>query len=278
MKSIRGVVLVCCALFLIVGCGERASVTGEFGTLTVRGKVIVEGASPGGIEVVAEGTGMRAEVGESGEFVLVGVPAEPVLRFTRADGIDHSESVDARHQGTHLIKIDARGRGSRSRPVRGRLTQIEGIVETISDSSITVDDAHRGLVTVAIGAETVIRKGQLVLLPAQIVVGDRVHVMANGPNDALVAVQIMLQNSAGERPENATANGVVSAVGANQLSVVTGAGTEVLVNVTVTTEIRSRGQSIFFSSIEVGDRVEAKGLRVDPSTIEAQRINVQHKG
>jgi hypothetical protein len=138
---------------------------------------------------------------------------------------------------------------------------------------------------VAIDEQTVIRKGQTALEATDLEPGDRVHVMASGPNESMLAVQIMLQNTGdGEDdgddddvPAVGTANGLVSAVGTSQLSVTTGSGREMIVMVTPETEIKSRGRALAFSEIEVGDRVEAMGRRIDATTIEARKINVQQK-
>lgn len=77
---------------------------------------------------------------------------------------------------------------------RGQLKELEGLITAISPASITVNNASTGgPVTAAITANTVIRKGHTRLTTNDLKVGDRVHVKTEGPADALVATQIMLQ-------------------------------------------------------------------------------------
>jgi hypothetical protein len=283
MRRMMGAVLACAVLVLMAGCSEEARISGEFGTATVNGRVVLSGefagTSPQGIEVSVAGTGKRLTLDAMGEFAFMDIPTGATLRFSREDGLDHEFVLGSSNREEVVVEINARGRGSRNRPVRGRLTQLEGIVEEVSGTSLTLLDSHRGSVTVTINEETVIRKGQTALEATDLEPGDRVHVMASGPNEAMLAVQIMLQNTGDDDdddvPAMGTANGLVAAVGASQLSVTTGSGREMIVMVTPDTEIRSRGRALAFSEIEVGDRVEAMGRRIDATTIEARKINVQ---
>lgn len=73
--------------------------------------------------------------------------------------------------------------------------EIEGTVEAISPSSITVRN-NQGSQTAAIVPSTVIRKGNRTLTVVDVPVGSRVHVKAErGTDGALVATEIKLQNS-----------------------------------------------------------------------------------
>ncbi|MHB9001896.1 MAG: DUF5666 domain-containing protein, partial [Thermoanaerobaculia bacterium] len=66
----------------------------------------------------------------------------------------------------------------------------------VSADSITVNDAStHGDVTAEITADTKIRKGNTVLLPTDLKIGDRVHVKAQkNDDDTLTALEIKLQN------------------------------------------------------------------------------------
>jgi hypothetical protein len=74
--------------------------------------------------------------------------------------------------------------------------EIEGLITDVSGDSITVNDAStHGDVTAEITADTKIRKGNTVLLPTDLKIGDRVHVKAQkNEDDTLTALEIMLQN------------------------------------------------------------------------------------
>lgn len=77
----------------------------------------------------------------------------------------------------------------------GQTAELEGLITKVSSSSITVNNASTGgPVTAAINSSTVIRKGNTTLKASDLKVGDRVHVKTTGPADALVAIEIMLQN------------------------------------------------------------------------------------
>ena len=79
----------------------------------------------------------------------------------------------------------------------GQVKELEGLILEVSDASITVQNASTNRAeTAAITEDTVIRKGNQQLLPADLEAGDRVHVKTTGPADALVAREIILQKPA----------------------------------------------------------------------------------
>lgn len=73
----------------------------------------------------------------------------------------------------------------------------------------------------------------------------------------------------------ATANGIVTAIGADSLTVHRAEGQDVTVQVSATTAIRKLGLPIGFADIQIGDRVESRGTRVDDATIAAVAIEVE---
>jgi hypothetical protein len=76
----------------------------------------------------------------------------------------------------------------------GQVKELEGLITEVSDASITVHNASTNRdETAAITADTVIRKGNQRLTPADLEAGDRVHVKTTGPADALIAREILLQ-------------------------------------------------------------------------------------
>jgi hypothetical protein len=79
----------------------------------------------------------------------------------------------------------------------GQVKELEGLITAVSDTSITVHNASTNRPeTAAITADTVIRKGNQRLTPADLKADDRVHVKTTGPADALVAREIILQKAA----------------------------------------------------------------------------------
>ncbi|HUP46902.1 MAG TPA: DUF5666 domain-containing protein [Thermoanaerobaculia bacterium] len=80
---------------------------------------------------------------------------------------------------------------------QGQVKELEGLIEEVSDTSITVHNAstHRPE-TASITGDTVIRRGGTRLQASDLKKGDRVHVRTTGERDALVAVEIILQKPA----------------------------------------------------------------------------------
>ena len=74
--------------------------------------------------------------------------------------------------------------------------ELEGPITAVSSKSITVMNASTGKPeTAAITKDTVIRKGNTTLTPADLKVGDRVHVKTTAAaGGTLTATEIMLQN------------------------------------------------------------------------------------
>jgi co-chaperonin GroES (HSP10) len=80
----------------------------------------------------------------------------------------------------------------------GQTKELEGPITEVSDTSITVMNASTAEPeTAVITPTTVIRKGNTTLTPADLKVGDRVHVKTTTNADGtLTATEIMLQNPA----------------------------------------------------------------------------------
>jgi uncharacterized Fe-S cluster-containing radical SAM superfamily enzyme len=80
----------------------------------------------------------------------------------------------------------------------GQTMELEGPITAVSDKSITVMNASTAKPeTAAITKDTVIRKGNTTLTPADLKIGDRVHVKTTTNADgSLTAMEIVLQNPA----------------------------------------------------------------------------------
>ncbi len=77
----------------------------------------------------------------------------------------------------------------------GQTRELEGPIVSVSQTSITVNNAStKRAETAAITGATVIRKGNKRLTPADLKVGDRVHVKTTGANGSLTATEIIVQN------------------------------------------------------------------------------------
>jgi hypothetical protein len=170
------------------------------------------------------------------------------------------------------------GGHSRRRGIgRTPLTQVEGRVTAISATSITIHEASGTDVTAAIGPDTVIRHGNRILAPADVAVGTEVHLkLAAVDGGGFLAVDIFVSDSTsdGGSEDHATVVGLVTAIGTNQLTVLTDDGSKT-VQVNDSTVIRKGNTTITFSQIVIGDQIEAEGTKVDDTTILASHVHVE---
>jgi hypothetical protein len=269
-----------------MACQTETTVTGSYGSSAVNGRVVltesIASHSPAGIEVRAVGTGLTARTNEAGEFTMTGLPDRAVdLTFQRED-----DQINARLAAVapgpqvvvELSKNQARRRG---RGVGHPGMEIEGVVKSFATGSLVVTSPRLGDVTVVVDDKTVIRKGNQTLATDALVAGVRVHVKASVATDGTkTAVEIKIQNGEGDDDEEnggttMTANGRVSEVGADQITVHTADGRDVVVKVDASTIIKYRGQPYEFAKIKVGDHVETMGTRVDDTTELAKKIEIQ---
>jgi uncharacterized protein DUF5666 len=199
---------------LLGGCGHSEnSLTGPTtGERALSGQVMpvgdLAGASPAGITVTALGqtavTGMAgrsalvdkvAVTDAAGRFAFTGLSTGNVpLAFSRGDGINAHMTVSA---SVTTVVVDLQ-RGQATIHDGGQTMELEGPITAVSDTSITVMNASTAKPeTAAITPTTVIRKGNTTLTPADLKIGDRVHVKTTANADGtLTATEIMLQNPA----------------------------------------------------------------------------------
>ncbi len=223
------------------------------------------------------GTGMSALLATDGRFSFFGVPETADLIFTRGD-VNARVRVTASPAPLQIeLNSNAASVGRRRAAPSAPLLQIEGLITAIGATKITVHDSHNQDVTVKITTDTIIRKGDQALQPADLHIGDRVHVQAKVSGDEKTAVNIMLQNPEddGSASQTMTANGTVKATGASELTVSTVPRGDVVVKVDSSTIIRKQGDRIALSDIHVGDEVNTMGTRIDDHTLQATQIEVR---
>jgi hypothetical protein len=150
-----------------------------------------------------------------------------------------------------------------------------GIVASVAADAMVVHRANGSDVNVKVGSTTDIKKHGVAIPFSSIKAGDHVEVRGTKVDDKTVqAVQIEVEDAPGTVPDDhnngaAEVSGSVTAVTAASLTV---GGTTVKVD--SHTVIRKNGQTISLGGVKVGDRVEAKGTRVDATTILASTIEV----
>ncbi|HEX7418299.1 MAG TPA: DUF5666 domain-containing protein [Thermoanaerobaculia bacterium] len=80
--------------------------------------------------------------------------------------------------------------------------QVEGLIVSVSPTSITVHDSHGQDVVMVITAATVIRKGDQTVPVADLKKDDRVHVKASLVDGTLTALEIIVQQQGGKEGDN----------------------------------------------------------------------------
>jgi hypothetical protein len=277
-------------LAVILGACQQSEtrVNGILGSSSVSGKVTttgdLTGSSPAGIEVSVRGTGMRTVLDQSGAFSMFGLPAEDAtLHFTRADGVD-ATYVLAKGESQVDISLTKSSAKSRRRGVGHPGAEIEGLISATGEGTITVKTGNGSEYVVTLTETTIIRKGNRTLTVEDLTVDTRVHVKAlRGDGDSLNAVEIKVQNANGEDDGDddstpaVTANGIVTEVGTDYLMVHTADGRDIKVMVDENTRIKREGKPFPLAEIEVNDRAECMGTRVDDTTILAKKIETQDR-
>ncbi len=281
MRTSRTIVIVA-AVLVVAACRDHETPTGGYGVQGVSGVVTMavgmSNSNPAGVRVTVRGTGMSALLGTDGHFSFFGVPPTVELLFARDD-------VDARIRVTPSpaplqIELNSNGAsiGRRRAAPSDPLLQVEGLITKVSDTEITVHDSHDQDVTAKITADTIIRKGHQTLHPADLHVGDRVHMKVKVSGADKTAVIIVLQNPE-DHDDNGgqtmTANGTVKDVGTDQLTVTTEPKGDVVVKVDKNTIIKKQGDRISLSDIHVNDQVNTMGTRIDDHTLLARQIEVR---
>jgi len=272
----------------LAACNGEKSITATNGMRQLTGKVVpvgdIGGASPQGIEVTLRGVGITAVTDATGSFALTGVPDGAMeLSFSRSsDGIDAALDVDA---GVEAIIVELQ-RGSanpRRRGARSPRIQIEGPITAISDTSITVRDASRKAdITCAIVETTTIRKGYRKLTPADLAIGNQVHVTASPNPDATYnAIEIKLQEGEGDgsgddQPAKRELEGLVTAISATSITLIDASTGEQTAAINGDTVIRKGGTTLTAADIKVGDRVHVKAKVEADTSLTALEIMLQN--
>lgn len=290
----KAVILLMLAVAL-AGCNGRreSSITGSYGSSMISGEVVLSGVantSPAGVEVSVRGTGMTSTLGADGQFVFANAPEGAVLDFRRAaDGIEASLRLDA---ASGFVTVDlqqakatatAKKSGRRRSAGRGgeKLFEFEGVIRTAAADSIVVFTSRKEEVTIGLAADTIIRKGQTILTPADLVAGTRVHVKARFANDAYSAVLVIVQNEGeGEDDDTPPAvreyEGTVVSMSAQELVVFTSKKQEVKFVLTADTVIRRGSATFDLAQILIGMLVHVKATPNADGTNTATLVIVQN--
>jgi archaellum component FlaF (FlaF/FlaG flagellin family) len=281
--NLKRIGLIVTAVLALGGCqNHEKSITGSYGNTVVTGQVTmaadVANGTPAGVQVTVGGTGMSAILGADGRFTFTGVPDGAVLHLRRAtDGIEATTTAVA---GFNAIELSKTTVTSSRRRASSPGVEIEGTLTKVAADSITVATESHGSFVVALTPTTIIRKGETTVAPADLKVGDQVHVKATFASNTYTATEVIVQNQgdgsgSGNGSQTATANGIVKSMGATDMVVHRENGQDVTVQVDSNTTIKKYGNTISFADIKTGDQVECLGTAVDAQTIHATQIEVQ---
>jgi co-chaperonin GroES (HSP10) len=247
------------------------------------------GSSPAGISVTALGQmAVTGAAGRSalvdkvavtdavGRFAFMGLSSGNVqLAFSRGDGISAHVTVSA---SVAAVVVDLQKNQATIHGGGQSTRELEGLITAISDTSISVNDASSGPQTAVITPTTVIRKGNTTLTPADLKVGDRVHVKASvGADGTLTAFEIMLQNGDTTGGQTKELEGLITAVSDTSITVMNASTAKPeTAAITPTTVIRKGNTTLTAADLKVGDRVHVKTTTNTDGTLTATEILLQN--
>ena len=225
-----------------------------------------------GMTISVQGTSIQATTNGLGQFTLANVPAGTtvVLHFTGA-GANAKLPLGTLGAGeTVTITVAVEGdQVAVQEKTQGNAKEIEGRIESIDGTTLRVRAR-----TVMITPSTVIRRGETTMTPADLIVGQRVHVRGTvaGEGDTAVttATEIKVQNLDTTVPVNlqGTVSGLTGTAAAFEL-VVQGR----TVKGDAATEFKG-GKSPSFDKLANGGRVHVKGTQQN-GFVQATRITLQ---
>lgn len=283
----KRVVIIAAAILMLVSlaaCQER-EVTGSYGTDVATGRVIttgdLEGSSPAGIDVRVVGTGMVTTLDASGRFSFVGVPESgATLHFTRNDGVDATYQMNGVEREAEIVLSKRQASKSRRRGVGHPGAEIEGIIQTAGETSITVLGGNGTEYVIALTETTVIRHGNQILTWEDLGEGDRVHVKATlGEDGSLTAVEVKLQNGNGNGEgvghPGVEIEGLIQTASETSITVITGNGTVYDIALTPDTIIRKGNTTLTWEALVENARVHVKATVGEDESLTAVEVKLQ---
>ena len=263
---------------------RRMDVTGSYGSSVLAGQVVLDGidGTPEGVEVSVRDTGMRTVLSADGRFAFAGVPENAILDFRRSDGINASLAVNGKGSITvELGKSGAskgKGRGNNTKDKR----EFEGVIKAASAEEITLLTSKKEEILIGLSTETIIRKGNELLTPADLTVDMRVHVRARKQIDGkLVAQLVIVQNDGDDgedddKPAVREFEGTIVSATDQQLVVFTSHKVEMTFALTADTRIRKGHTPVLPAELLPGQRVHVKATVTDEGAATALQVVVQN--
>jgi hypothetical protein len=268
--------------FALAACSSHDSPTSSR-TATMSGSVVM-GESPqsmirtesaiglANVTIRVESSGASTQTDAAGNFTLTGVPGgNVVLDFDRAD-IHARGNVQVSAGSSMAVTVSIVGSHATIVPGGHVGAEIEGRVQTVGATSLTVADNRLGTVTITTTGTTSIRHGAVVLTLAQITMGMEVHVKATLQGDGTyLATEILVQDlNIGGSQE---VNGTVTSIGSNTFTVQSPQG-PVIIDTNDATIFTKNGMAAKFSDLATGLQVEIKGTLQNDGSVLAQLVSI----
>jgi hypothetical protein len=285
---VRQVLVLATVMMALGACQSerRADVTGSYGSAVLAGKVVLDGidGTPEGVVVSVRDTGMATTLTADGRFAFAGVPENAILDFRRADGIDASLAVNG-SKGSITVELGrsgaskGKGRGNNTKDKR----EFEGVIRAASAEEITLFTSHQEEVVIGLTAETVIRRGNETLTPADLQPDMRVHVRARRGSEGTFTAQLIIVQNDGDDddgeddpPALRQFEGTIVTASATELVVFTSHKVEVTFALTAETVIRKGNTPVAPAGLLPGQRVHIKATVADGGAATAVEVIVQN--
>ncbi len=272
--------VIAATLVLLAACqGHEAPVTGAYGSQMVSGVVTMAAGmpngSPAGMRVAVGGTGMSAVLGPDGRFSFFNVPQTAQLIFSRSDVNATLQVAASPAPLTIEVNSNSAHLGRQRTAPTSPFVEIEGVVQSASATQVVVQDRHGNNVTVVVGSNTVIVKGDQKVQATDLQKGDKVEIRAtvSGTTDTAVFIEV----EGGTQPSGnqvVEIEGVIQSASATQIVVQDAHGNSDTILIDANTVITKGGQTIQATDLKQGDRVHVKAS-VSGATTTALIIAVQ---
>ncbi len=283
--------LVCsAAISLAVSCSDKTSPTGSSATGTVSGTVILGSsaasstvrARPEGMEIGMAGvtvrhtaSGRSAVTDSAGNFTLTGIPSGSAeLQLERAD-VHARVTIMVAAGSTTTVTISVSGSTAVTVPRGHAGEEIEGLIQAVDATGLTVIDQRLGAVVVKVTVTTAIVHGNTPVALSDLKVGQRVHVKALLEADntyTATEIQLQDQNVGGHR----NVSGSVTSVDAAAKSfVLSSGGVSITITTNSSTKFHKRGSTASFADVTVGAMVDVNGILQGDGSILATKVDIE---
>jgi len=281
MKALMKFASVLAMGLLAAACGGGSSATAPDvvppASASIEGTV--ENASASGpvaaLKVSVIGSALATSTDDSGHFALHGLPSGQVTLHFEGPGIDARLDLSGLGAGqTMTVRISVSGSQASMRPTSSPSpspspeseVSFRGRIDSISGSSLQV----AGKTVVTDGSTRIRRSGETIPLSA-LQVGQTVEVEGQTQaNGSILAKSITIEDETPDNETEVSFKGGIQSISGSTLQV---AGKAVATD--GSTRITRHGDSIAFSTLKVGNKVEVEGTQRADGSVLAKKISLE---